>query len=371
MNLAVVLSNDWELFGDGSGDFETIQSGPGKTLMRIAEKHGAKMTFMAETGQQKAHLALAATHAWAADASAAWEAFLQDAATRGHGVEAHLHPQWLASNHGPEGWKLGLDWWALPNVPEATRKEALKWSKEYLETIVRKKIPGYHCHAFRAGSFCMMPSHQTSRELLALGIDCDSSVCKGQSMRTKIGGYDYRSAHSYAAPYDANCDDIRKCRPGSGLLEMPILSRPATDLPLLRKLGLFARRLERIPTDEKKRQLERRRRLETLYPSQRRPISNNPDIDWHWLADKLIRRGSLVMDYDFVPPSVIIETLRAVAENHQGDGVLPVTLIGHAKNMVLEDDFDALLSGINATFGGTIRYLTLKEASQQWRQRRS
>jgi len=52
MKLALILTNDWELFGDGSGDYFEIQHKPLEELLDTVEDHGAKLTVMAEVGQQ-------------------------------------------------------------------------------------------------------------------------------------------------------------------------------------------------------------------------------------------------------------------------------------------------------------------------------
>jgi hypothetical protein len=44
MRLGLVLTNDWELYGDGSGDYFEVQERPLRSLLRAAEDYGAKIT---------------------------------------------------------------------------------------------------------------------------------------------------------------------------------------------------------------------------------------------------------------------------------------------------------------------------------------
>ncbi len=42
----LVLTDDWELRGDGSGDIETLQFENMEKLVRLYEKHGPKAHFL-------------------------------------------------------------------------------------------------------------------------------------------------------------------------------------------------------------------------------------------------------------------------------------------------------------------------------------
>ena len=58
MNLGLIITNDWEVFGDGSGDYFELQHKPLEALLKVVEEYGAKLTVMAEVGQQWAHQTL-------------------------------------------------------------------------------------------------------------------------------------------------------------------------------------------------------------------------------------------------------------------------------------------------------------------------
>ena len=92
MKIGLVLSNDWELFGNGSGDYFEIQHHPLQQLLDVVEGHGAPLTVLAEIGQQWAHQRLGQQESWAHDIACAWESILQDTIRRGSDVQLHLHP---------------------------------------------------------------------------------------------------------------------------------------------------------------------------------------------------------------------------------------------------------------------------------------
>jgi hypothetical protein len=78
MKIGLVLSNDWELFGNGAGDYFEIQHHPLQQLLDVVEGYGAPLTVMAEIGQQWAHQRLGEHESWARDIACAWELILQD-----------------------------------------------------------------------------------------------------------------------------------------------------------------------------------------------------------------------------------------------------------------------------------------------------
>ena len=78
MKIGLILSNDWELFGDGSGDYFEIQHKPLESLLSTVENHSAKLTVMAEVAQQWAHQKIREQEPWADEVVFAWEAMLKE-----------------------------------------------------------------------------------------------------------------------------------------------------------------------------------------------------------------------------------------------------------------------------------------------------
>ena len=58
MKIQLVLTDDWELRGDGSGDMHAIQFDTIRRLTGIYEQFGLKGSFYVETMQQLCHLRL-------------------------------------------------------------------------------------------------------------------------------------------------------------------------------------------------------------------------------------------------------------------------------------------------------------------------
>jgi len=134
--IAVVLSNDWELYGDGSGDYATLQGRPLAAMLDVLDRAGAKLTVMAEIGQQWAHRELGSSAPWARAVADAWDAAMRETVARGHDVQLHWHPQWLAAVHADGSWRLDMDRWALSRVEPGLRLQMLKRGKADLDSEI-------------------------------------------------------------------------------------------------------------------------------------------------------------------------------------------------------------------------------------------
>ena len=378
MQLGLVLTNDWELYGDGSGDYFALQHRPLQALLQAVESFGAKLTVMAEVGQQWAHRAAGDTHAWAREIADAWDAQLRDTVARRSDVQLHLHPQWLNARWDGVGargrWQLDYDHWSVGALPRPLLRATLARGKQELERLLRPVDPAYECVAFRAGAYCIQPSGAVIGELLHAGFRCDTSVSKGLRQPP---WYDYRDAHSYVRPWFV-VQDVRHAaeRTDGELLELPIYARPAVDAPVVRKLlspALFYRLAFGVPvTDADARWLaaKRRRRLRE-YPPTRRPLWARQRTSPAWWLRQVVSKSAIQLDYDALPPRVFVkflESLYADAETRGLDRViLPVVASGHTKDMPDTDNLRRILEEIARRLPERVVYWTLAEAVDYWR----
>jgi hypothetical protein len=152
MKLGLILSNDWELFGDGSGDYFEVQHRPLKALLQTVEDHGANLTVMAEVAQQWAHQRLAPHATWAREVVEAWEAILQETVKRRSDVQLHVHPQWLHARYEQQAWQVDFDQWAIAKLDPTSIETVIQRGQQYLERLLQPINPDYACIAFRAGA---------------------------------------------------------------------------------------------------------------------------------------------------------------------------------------------------------------------------
>lgn len=388
MKIGLILTNDWEVFGDGSGDYRRVQHQPLEECLSVVANYGAKMTVMAEVGQQIwGFKKLGAREPWAADIAAAWEEIMRETIRQGSDVQLHLHPQWLDARYAEGKWALNLDKWAIGRVDPAEAKSALATGRDYLEELLKPIDASYRCHAFRAGAYCIQPSGRVIAILRELGFDCDTSVTKGYIDQ---GFYDYTDAESNMLPWHVDTDVRYRSASGNGLLELPIYSFKMLDSFGLRAVlggsrtkNLLYKLNYGVPYLERDRQWfkERDRIRAELYPAENRPYQT----PMHKLKGLLSSpRGWLSLglwpvdvqlDYDYLPPNVFVEgverifTSRWGKEHGNDDVILPVVASGHVKNMHNGENLDRILESMRAAFGDRLVHWTITDAVNDWMSR--
>jgi hypothetical protein len=368
-----VITNDWEVFGDGSGDYFELQQRPLQALLRVIEEHGAKITVMAEVGQQWAHQRIADREPWASDITSSWEAMLRDAVQRKFDVQLHLHPQWLNAEYLGGKWQVSLDDWSTGGLTPAALRTVLGTAKRYLEALLTPICPSYECVAFRAGSYCIEPSKHVIKALLETGLVCDSSVTKGFCDPLF---YDFRDAFSHFLPWITTAEDVKYRADGaSGLLELPICSYPSFDSPLLRKLvspQLFYLLFFGVRISEIDRKWLASNKQSTLekYPPNRRPFLLRKIKSVSWIFSNLLSKTAIQLDYDCLPPKVFVKCLLTILSKCKtaasDDVTIPIVVSGHTKNMHSPENIARILEAVQTTLNGQVVYWTLKEAIEYW-----
>ena len=206
--IELVLTDDWELFGDGSGDMRHVQFDSLRTLTRIYEEHGLRGSFNAEVMQQLHHLQEGEKHPRLRDLANEWSSVLQETLARGHDVQLHVHPQWCDARYDNGVWLLSGDW-TLGNHPVERVRAMLRQGKHYLEELLREVDSSYQCVSFRAGAWALAPSPTTVPALIEAGLKLDISIAPGM---IKIGEVrvDYSKVSPELLPYYPELDDARQ-----------------------------------------------------------------------------------------------------------------------------------------------------------------
>lgn len=378
MKFGLVLTNDWELFGDGRGDYWEVQHWPLAKLLKTVHDQGARLTVMAEVGQHWAFQRLGEREPWAREICDGWENILQQTVREGSDVQLHLHPQWLNARYEHENWLLDYAEWAISSLSPERMEQALVRGKHYLDDLLQLVDPAYECLAFRAGAYCLMPSNVVVQKLRRAGLCCDSSVTRGLY---NPGRFDFRDAPSHVRPWYSAADDILRAEEdGSGVLELPICSIRALDSAILRRI-LGERRYNRIrygvrTTDrEEQWSAENKTLLRSRYPVSFRPQRGRRFADpgrLKWLASKCLSRRTIQLDYDFLSPGMFVRCLRTIANDialsrECGDMMeLPIIASGHVKTMHNTDNVKRILEMVRREFPGQVEFRTLAEVVRDW-----
>ena len=209
MTIQVLLSDDWELRGDGSGNMRAIQFATVRELMDVYERHGVRGTFNVEVMQQLAHLRFGREHPELARLADEWEEVVREMYSRGHDVQLHVHVQWDTATYQDGAWRLA-DNWSIIEYPENVARRVLTSCQQYLQGLLRPLDPAYRCVAFRSGSWAIAPSRFMLKLLADMGIVFDMSLGDGIHYDLPMVRLDYRGLDEPFLPFYPDPADARR-----------------------------------------------------------------------------------------------------------------------------------------------------------------
>jgi hypothetical protein len=290
-------------------------------------------------------------------------------------VQLHLHPQWLNAEYKNNRWHVDLSQWVTASLPSETLANTFKAGKIYLDNLLKPIDPLYECIAFRAGAYCIEPSTVVIQNLVKAGIVCDTSVTKGMY---NPQFFDYRDAYSHFWPWFVSPDDVKyKGDQAEGLLEIPIYSYKAIDLPILRRFislrlfyllcfgALLSKRDQKWLSERNKKELQR-------YPLYERPFVTKNITSLKWLLSKFMAKTAIQLDYDVLPPAVFTRFIQGIFQNkslreyNDKEIIIPVMASGHVKQMHNCENIDRILNEIHTKLKEKVIYWTLSDAITYW-----
>ena len=241
----LVLTDDWELRGDGSGHMPTLQFDRMDRLMAIYERHGLRATFTVEVLQQLRHLEEGERDPALRDLARRWEDRVREAYRRGHDIQLHLHPQWHGARRDGDRWSL-REPWSILEVPPDRLRAMLRDGRQYLESLLRPIDPEYRCVAFRGGSWCIAPGEHVLPALIDNGFLLDVSLLGGLHCDDDRVRLDYRHLEEEFLPFYPDLRDARRL--GRGPQPIVCLPTHSFDYGTMGKLRhAIWRRATRLP----------------------------------------------------------------------------------------------------------------------------
>lgn len=220
----LMFHDDWEIYGDGTGDPDHLMFDPAKRILDICDTYRAKYTIYAEIGQQLNMLDAIGSTKWCKYAKT-WEDILKDAIQRGHDVQLHFHPQWIGAELKNDAWQLDYSKWNTGRLSYELLDDWIGKGVLYLRNLLKPISSDYNVVSYRAGGWMCQPSTNLYKALKKNGIISDASVIKGRYAEFSDGGkIDFRYAHSKFEPWEVDPDDFARERKGSGLWEFPVYS---------------------------------------------------------------------------------------------------------------------------------------------------
>lgn len=219
-------SADYEVYlGANHAHEEEVLIEPTNRLLDMYESLGLRITLFCDVA------CIWRYREWGKeDIAVRMERQMIDALSRGHDVQAHLHPHWLRTDlidgnyvFSPEDYLLGtLD-------TDETRcqtivEHLLQRVVTYLNALLQPIDSEYQCIAFRAGGYGLQPREKmVLAALLKAGFAIDSSIIPGFVYRSGTHHVDF-TATPHQANYWLNAEyGLSQPAPdGEGLFEIPI-----------------------------------------------------------------------------------------------------------------------------------------------------
>lgn len=217
MNAHLILTVDYEVFGNGQGCLKHCVVEPASRLLRVADQFNAPVTLFAEAAEL-----MAMEREMGRGAVGDVREQLEGAVLAGHDVQLHLHPQWQGAKRCDDGtWELDLDRWRIGDLSEDEAENLIATGKGWLDDVAFANAPGRNTMAFRAGSWCIQPSEVVIRSLQRRGFSVESTVVPGMRRSSQGEWSDFRLAPDL--PFWRVDSDVCKVS-SSGLWEVPIAS---------------------------------------------------------------------------------------------------------------------------------------------------
>lgn len=371
MKIALIFTNDWELFGDGSGDYFEVQHNPTIELFDLLEKYNSKMTFMAEVMQQltmKKHINKISGTEKITDS---WESIMKKAVSKGHDVQLHIHPQWINSSYSGGSWELDMAKSSIAQHSIDTISNTLNVGKRYLDTLLKEVKPKYECICFRAGGYYIEPSEKVIPQLIANGFKCDTTVTKG----LKSGAmYDFTNAYSNVLPWFVDKKDIKKKSSiTSNLIELPIYSKKSWSSQALEKFfpKIYYSIKYRIKLGDEwiSWRNEKERVKELRYPKSKRFYKSVEKRNLKWYMSKFINSEYLQLDYDFIPAEAFVKIIKGIFFENDLKNVpnndhlfIPIVATGHIKDVHNLYNLEIIHRLVDNELGDRVEFWTLSQA---------
>ena len=350
----VVLTLDYEIFGNGAGDVIRDVIEPTNRILDICDKYGAKLTIMFEIGEfwafQQYDSQLQKDLGYSPCNQMKGQVL--DAIERGHDVQLHLHPQWIDAEYDKGRWRLSYSFWRLADLPGGlgTKEQTnsitgvLYKGKQSLEKMLRAMKSDYECVCFRAGGLLAQPSENIIAAMKKAGIRSDSSVVKGYKL-TEPFEVDYSHVE-----VDKDCwwttstELTMEGEPGENVLELPVSSKLE---PYWKNF-----KMTKLRTTLKRRAIENASVSKQGIDTEIRSVARLKTV-----LRKLLKKHANPFDFCKLSNRDMLSRIREYAQFPEQT----VVLIGHSKDFFDGHNLDTFLK--MTRLNGTVRFSTLFECT--------
>lgn len=319
----LLLTLDYEIFGNGTGDVRRHVVEPTERMARICEKHAVPLTifFEAEEFHQFDQNSRELRRLFGYDPAKEMRQQARELASRGHDVQLHLHPQWHRARLEDAGWMLDEDCLTVDSLFE-TQEETTEYIRR--RKAMLEEISGQPVVAYRAGGFTAQPGERLLGALSASGIQLESSVVKGMK-HANPHPLDYTMAPRNRTMWRISME-VAQEDPAGAIWEVPIYSSMGRQWEQLTPMRLKAKFSRNVP------RARQRAMVSELW------LGSSPRS----LLTFLFEPVPIKLDYHNVSPTVLHRVIRRAPVPIDGD-LDVLVLIGYTKEHLHDANFERFL----------------------------
>lgn len=344
----LLLTLDYELFGDGSGDVFKHIIEPTNAILDIVDRYEAKITVFFEVVEYwrlKQEWESGNHMGYDNNPIKAMEKQVLDIINRGHDVQLHIHPQWVDAKWEDEHWNVDYDNWRLSTFasPSIDMETLIAKGKHTLEEMIRPSFPEYECRSIRAGGYNAQPSQVIVNAMHKLDLKIDTSVVPGAKEQGALSIYDYSSVPNDLGSWGVNDALDVPFNDNADIIELPIVSFPI--VRLLKYLSFT--RIKSI--------LLNRKSAKVTF-SAKTASSNGRNLGLINIISFFFKKEYQTWDFCLFPNWMHRHFLRKALKQTSRDIYV---VIGHPKSMVSTNSLEYLLKKTNSIFSSpTVSGLT-------------
>ncbi len=329
----IILSVDYEIFGNGSGDVKKHIIEPMNKMIKLSSIFNFPFTIFVEIEEYIAFCKYSniLKDKYLYDPAEMIRQQIKLLVQLGHDIQLHIHPQWYNAVFDGSSWKLNDHFTTVDDlfISQKDVNQYISERKNILEGIIHEVQPDKSVTAYRAGAFCAQPGIKLIAALYENNIIIDSSVVKGLKRKSPFGTFDYQSTFQNGN-YWRISSDVAVIDTSGTVFEFPILSimkRRWNQISLKRMKAKFSKNVPKVRQKEMISELG---------------ISYNPIKFLKFLLSPI----PLKIDFHNLSANQLLKMLKALLLKMDNDQYSIMVLIGHTKEYVdnysLESFFHSL-----------------------------
>jgi hypothetical protein len=384
MERYVLITVDYEIFGNGTGDVRQHIFEPTERMARICEQHSVPLVIFFEVEEYLAFNCYrdVLIQQLGYDPAELIRNQIKDLSQRGHDIQLHLHPEWYQAqlpspssvlrppssalrppishlptpisrnptptpiSHLPSS--VSQPWLLTPSTPTVdslfdTQEATNRYIAERKGVI--EELSGKPVRAYRAGAFSAQPGKKLLTALTANHICIDSSVVHGLWRKNTNDNLDFRNAPKNRRAWRVKEDVAVENQEGS-VWEIPIHSVMGRRWQQLTWQRLRAKFSNNVPKSQQ-------RAMVTKLGAKKSPLS---------LFKFLFQIFPIKLDFHNLSALAMLRMIKAVPAPAFDDPLDVLVMIGHSKEHIDDRPLDNFLR--QATRDPNLKFVSFTQIAQ-------